>query len=219
MRRTTSSCESSTPPTPFVATTRTTYRPPAASLPLPCRPFQVTACGPGWRVRRATVRTSTPSSVSTVTRTRATRVCVQRTVANAPVGGSTSLAGSTRRKPSVELTANRRIADDGRPWSSTAFTVSVHLPSAGGSGAGGGGCCCPSEGEGSSGGGSGASGGNGTSYVPGSRGPPSWKAITPPGAVKVTETVEGRTILNASSCSSATSSPFGESTASAGGSA
>ena len=58
-----------------------------------------------------------------------------------------------------------------------------------------------------------------TSYVPGSRAPDSWKATVPSGAVSVTETVDGRTILYESCCVSATPSPFGETTASSGGGA
>ena len=90
----------------------------AASFPLACRPFQTTACSPGSKRRSAVTRMSTPSSVSTVTLTRAARVCVQRTVALAPRGGKASRTGSSFGKPSVEFTAKRRTADEVRPWSS-----------------------------------------------------------------------------------------------------
>ena len=54
-------------------------------------------------------------------------------------------------------------------------------------------------------------------YEPGLRAIVSWNAVEPPGAVRVTVTSDGRTTLYESDCFSATPSPFGETTASAGG--
>src|SRR6187402_299500 len=153
-----------------------------------------------------------PSGVSTVTFTRAARACDQRTSVRPPVLRTTTRAGETRSDPSVEFTAKRRVVVDDSPCSSVAATVSVHLPSAGATGSG-------SEGGWPSGGGGDATvGGKATSYAPGSRAmPASCHAIVPPGAVSVAVTVDGRTTLYESRCSSATPSPFGETTASSGG--
>src|SRR5918994_5269174 len=122
-----------------------------------------------------------------------------------PVGRTTMRAGATRSDASVELTQNLRVVVEVNPWSSSAVTVRVQRPSAGGSGVVGSGGGVPS-------GGGGGTGGKATSYVPASRSRPSCHAIVPSGAVSVVVVVDGRTTLKESSCVSATPSPLGDTT-------
>ena len=127
------------------------------------------------------VATRTPERVSTETVTRAGRVTsTPAWILRVPPSRATRREAERRTAPSVLLTANVCRVVEVCPWSSLAVTSSRHVPSAGGS----------TGAAGSSG-----AGGNVTGYVAGVRAPLSEYATTPPGAVSVAVTVEGRTTL------------------------
>src|SRR5688572_13501800 len=173
---------------------RATYVPEWTVAPLFVRPSHMTLAGPACCVTAGSAfRITVPESVSIRVVTDAARASSNCATALVRRRGTDRAGATAIPNPSVVLSENGRSTDDTWPRSSVALTTHRQRPS---------GSRAPSAPRPF----------HSKAHVLGDAWPAKTGRVVLSGATRGALTVEGRTTLYASSCNSATSSPFGEMT-------